>query len=112
MYRRFPEVAVRLGDGQALGIVQGGLGSAVDAVLPVVTGARVARGQRLFEAQGKQESLCHSDFASSLAVAFVQDNGGGRGGIEGLNARGHGNMNSRIGRVHHILRQPCAFIAD
>src|SRR5262249_60056459 len=48
----------------------------------------------------------------ALAGGFVEEDGGGSGGVEGLNARGHGNGGAGRGGALDFFREAGAFVAD
>src|SRR5215471_13227149 len=49
---------------------------------------------------------------SALAGGFVEDDRSGSGGVEGLNAAGHRNVNAGIGAALDLFWETCAFVAD
>src|SRR6266704_5267318 len=48
----------------------------------------------------------------ALAGGFVEDDGGGSSGVEGLNAAGHGNADAGVGPALDFLGEAGAFVAD
>ncbi len=48
----------------------------------------------------------------ALAGGFVEDDRGGSGGVEGLNAAGHGNADARVSAALNFFGEASAFVAD
>ena len=51
-------------------------------------------------------------FTLALAEGFVEEDGGGRGGVEGFDVALHGDLDAGVGGVDDVFGEAGAFVAD
>jgi len=51
-------------------------------------------------------------FALALAEGFVEEDGGGRGGVEGFDVALHGDLDAGVGGVNNVFGEAGSFVAD
>ena len=51
-------------------------------------------------------------FALALAEGFVEEDGGGRGCVQGFDVALHGDLDAGVGGVDYVFGEAGAFVAD
>lgn len=67
---------------------------------------------RPFLRQDKLKPMLHGLFALALAEGFVEEDGGGRGGVEGFDVALHGDLDAGVGGVDDVFGEAGAFVPD
>src|SRR5262245_22547857 len=52
------------------------------------------------------------ELRGALAGGFVEEDGGGRGGVQRFDGRRHRDANAGVGRALNFFGEPLAFVAD
>src|SRR5579862_7226034 len=69
-------------------------------------------GMRTYSTTDDGNALISGGGCETLALGFVEDDGGGDGGVEGFDGAGHGNGESGVGGALNFGGEAGAFVAD